>query len=155
MTETANTLWLDQMFEPGELAGFAEGVSGQLQKDIQPKFKIALPHLLAPEIANKLSAGLHIDVLAFLAEGWYAALELDECRKQSLAAPTSSVIAKLGRHIVSRELKPNIVGTYGARQAFDVDAAVVLAGVFEGIELAFEKGRLVSRVLGNANLPRN
>ena len=52
-----------------------------------------------------------------------------------------TVIAKLGHHGIERELKPKIEVTYGVSKSFDIDAAIVLGGVFDGVEVAFDDGR--------------
>jgi hypothetical protein len=152
MTDTVGTVWLDGLIDHKEIAAFAGQASQQLQKQIKPGLKLELPHLLIHEIEARLPDHLHIDVLSFLAQGWNSALELEDCRKKSRDAPGSTVVAKLGRHSIGRDLKPNIEVSYGVRKSFEINAAIVVEGVFDGVEVAFEDGQVASVGSGHCEL---
>jgi hypothetical protein len=152
VTETQDTVWLDGLIDRKEIAAFAGQATQQLQKQIKPGLKLELPHLLTHEVEARLPEKLHIDVLSFLAQGWNTALELEDSRKKSRDAPGSTVIAKLGKHTIGRDLKPNIEVSYGVRKSFEINAAIVVEGVFDGVEVGFEDGHVASIGSGHCEL---
>jgi hypothetical protein len=152
MSEPTLVPRLDEVIGADGLKHFAEDVCAQAQKDAQPALKVKLPSLVAGQLVQQMAKELHIDVLGFLAEAWNAALALDDCRRRSREDPASSVVAALGRHTIARDLKPSIVISYGPSQSFTVDAAVAVEGTFEGVELAFQAGKLVSVGSGHCDV---
>jgi hypothetical protein len=144
MSEPVPIPRLDEIVGSDGLKAFAEEVCTQLQKDVQPAFKVKLPHLVAGQVVQQMTKDMHVDLLGFLADGWNAALELEDCRRRSQQDPAASVVASLGRHSIARDLKPTIVISYGPSKSFSVDAAVVVEGTFDGVEVAFKAGKPVS-----------
>jgi hypothetical protein len=152
VTETAAPPRLDEIVGGDGVSSFAQAIFAQLQSEAHAASKLKLPKILGETIVQRMTAAMHIDVLSFLAEGWNAALELDDCRRRSKLAPTSTIVATLGRHTVEHDLKPTILINFGVSKSFAVDATVAVEGNFDGVELCFEGGRLVSVGSGQCDL---
>lgn len=155
MTELTNaglevqSPWLDELLGRDGVSRLAEEMGEQLQRDVKGKFEIKTPSLLVRALTERLPSELHVNLLDFLAEGWNAASELETCRRRSQEQPNSTVVAALGSHSISRELKPMIRITYVGSKSFDIDAAIALEGAFDGVELSFRNGVLVSAGSGH------
>ena len=150
--DASESLRLDAVLGADGLATLAKQLAGQIQKDAKPKARIQSMAMLERAVGDKLAGALHIDVLGLLADGWNKAVELDDCRKRSLQSPQATMIVTLGRHSIARDLKPEIVVSYGAEQHFALDAAIAVAGAFEGVELALQAGEIVSVGSGHCNI---
>ena len=126
------------------LAALTERIRRVVEDDVKPAARIQSVAMLQRAVAGKLAEEAHIDILGLLADGWNKAAELDDCRKRSAQSPQATMIVTLGAHTISRDLKPEIVVSYGAVQRFPVDVSLTVAGTFEGVELALKAGRIIS-----------
>lgn len=141
-SEPASELWLDVVLGDEGIAAVTSQVRRLVERDAKAKVKSVA--MLDSAIRERLASGLHVDVLDLLAEGWNKAVELDDCRERSRRSPLATMIVTVGEHSISRDVKPEIVISYSVQKRFPLAAGLTVAGTFEGIELAFKGGKIIS-----------
>ena len=106
--------------------------------------------LLKGAVEQAVGAALDMDVLAFLADAWTTAREIHALKKPD--RPDAVSIVKLGKHSITRELKPVVHVRIGAETDVPLDIALALIGAFEGIELSVGGGAILAVGSGACNL---
>ena len=140
---TKDSLWLDAMLGPEGSDTLAKQLARVGAKDKSLAAMSALS-LFQGAVAEAVKSCLHVDLLALLAEGWRTAQEIR-------AAKTADgvTVLKLGSHQIKREIKP-VLKINGMDKP--LDASVVVAGEFEGVELSIADGAIVSVGSGHCDV---
>ncbi len=139
----ANSLWLDAVLQAEGADRLARRIADASAKDETLKSLGSLS-LFQGAVADAVKPCLHIDLLAFFAEGWRTAQEIRAARDGD-----GVTILKLGSHAVTREIRPAIAIS-GIRKPLDM--SFVFTGSFEGIELSIANGALASVGSGTCDL---
>jgi hypothetical protein len=102
-------------------------------------------------ILRAVTAGLHIDPLALLADGWCTARDIRAAAREARQSETPLVL-RLAPHSIERDIRPAVTVSVGKSHSFDLDVGLSLAGHFDGVELTLRDGRLVSVGSGTCRL---
>jgi hypothetical protein len=133
---TNDTLWLDRVLGPDGMEKLGRRIAEAGAEGESQLFRGA--------VASEVKSCLHVDVLAFLADGWRTAGEIRDAARDG-----GTTVLKLGAHSVSREMKP-VLTISGLRKPLDI--AVVFTGTFEGVELSVADGALAGLGSGTCDL---
>jgi hypothetical protein len=106
--------------------------------------------LLDGAIAQAMKSALDFNVLAFLADGWSTAKQIHELAHTG--KPGSVAIVKLGKHSITREMKPVVHVRLGVETNVPIDLSIQLTGTFDGIELSVGNGGILAVGSGTCGL---
>ncbi|MBV8978662.1 MAG: hypothetical protein JO261_08535 [Alphaproteobacteria bacterium] len=140
MSPGNDSLWLDSVLGPES----SDALAAQLAKAGAKDNSLSAMSLFEGAVANAVKSCLHVDLLALLAEGWRTAQEIHAAK----TAPGVTVL-KLANHQIKREIKP-VLKIDGIDKP--LEASVVVAGHFKGIELSIANGAIVSVGSGHCDI---
>jgi len=147
--DTAQSTKLGDLLGPDTTAAMTQSVADAAAKTE------SLAHcgpLLHGAVAQAVQSTLDLDVLAFLADAWSTASQIHDLKSVDPANPGAVAIVKLGKHSITRELKPVIHVRLGAETHVPLDIAVALIGSFQGIELSVGGGKILGVGSGSCDL---
>jgi len=108
--------------------------------------------LLHGAVEQAVTLALDMDVLAFLADAWSTAKAIHDLKAQDPTKPDAVSIVKLGKHSITRELKPVVHVQLGAETRVPLNIAMALIGTFQGIELSVGAGGILAVGSGTCDL---
>lgn len=141
-------IWLDGLLDENAKADVETHAAEAADKDYALRRLTAGLPLLRDLVARAVSACLHVDPLAVLADAWCTADDIREYRT-AIGGKDKPVVLKLGGHSIERDIRPTVV--IDAKR-FALGMAVTLGCAFEGVELSILKGHLVSVGSGTCSL---
>jgi len=143
MSDPSTSYYLDAALGPEGSQTLARRIADAAakRKDIQGAAALAM---FAGAVATAIQAALHIDLIALFSEGWSTAQGVRNAKRADGLS-----ILKLGKHSVTRTLKP-VITLSGMRQPLDM--AIVLTGAFEGVALSVGREGIVSLGSGKCNV---
>ncbi len=150
MTDSETGPWLDEILTPEDAAKFAQSLAEKSAQNAA--FGGFAPELVRGALAKAVTSSLHLDVFATLVEGWRTANEIRAHRVPDPDHPGAVAVVKLGKHSITRELRPVVTIGLGAGLRHPLDVAVALTGTFQGIELSIADGCIQAIGAGTCEL---
>jgi hypothetical protein len=142
--------WLDLALDGDDVGALGKDIASLIDRQSrQRKIETSIP-LLRNAVINALMKALHVDFLGLFADGWSVANELHAYKHPD--PPGRVAIVTLGKHQVSRDLKPVVTIHYGAQHSLPLDMAFLIVGTFKGIELTLGGGEIIAVGSGHCDL---
>jgi hypothetical protein len=156
MTETTDAtmmeaLWLDDLIDPVTRGDLEKQVVAAAEKDKGLRSLILATPILRGAILRAVTARLHVDPLALLADGWCTAKDIRAVIRDARKSD-KPIVLKLAPHSIERDIRPTITVDIGKSHSFELDVGLGLAGHFEGLELTVIDEKLVSVGSGTCRL---
>ncbi len=142
------SIWLDSLLDDETRADVETRAAEAADKDYALRRLTAGLPLLRDLVARAVSACLHVDPLAVLADAWCTADDIHGYR-ETMRDKDKPLVLKLAAHSIERDIRPTVV--IDAKR-FALGMAVTLGGAFEGVELSIQKGHLISVGSGACSL---
>jgi hypothetical protein len=150
-TSAAGAIWFDDLIDAETRAEIEKEVIEAANRDSVLRDLILTTPILRSAILRAVTAALHFDPLALLADGWCTAKDIRAaCREGGKTG--APIVLKLSSHSIERDIHPAIKVTIGFEKSFDLDVGLGLAGTFDGITLTIRDSKLESVGAGTCGL---
>ena len=150
-TTAAGAIWFDDLIDAESRAEIEKEVIEAANRDRVLRDLILTTPILRSAILRAVTAALHFDPLALLADGWCTAKDIRAaCRE--IGKTDAPIVLKLSSHSIERDIHPAIKVSIGFEKSFDLDVGLGLAGTFDGIALTIRDSRLESVGAGTCGL---
>jgi len=144
-------LWLDDLIDPVTRGDLEKQVALAAEKDRGLRSLMLATPILKGAILRAVTACLHVDPLALLADGWCTAKDIRIAARE-VRKSDKPLVLKLASHSIERDIRPAIKVNIGKEHSFDLDVGLGLAGHFDGLELTIADSKLVSVGSGTCKL---
>ena len=131
-------------------AGLGAGLGVEELSELRKKVPTAISWSSVQEsVADSLAEGMHVSVLATLANGWkHYTMFMDDVRR-SRSNPEVEIVSKIAEHSIHSTLHPYVDVQLGGKTVHEIAFDVSLVTTIRGLLLGLKKGEIVSVELGD------